>query len=253
MNERAQSLVGGALARDRATRTPAQVEADLRSVIELASREALAEGADHGARCRLAAVDDRGDEAGGGRGQAAAARLDDAARGRRTGSPPTCRNTASSTTATSGSRCAPSSARSTARSARAAPGCSSRTRICATTGMNTDSLADVRTIGGAGDHARLSDGRARDRRPRQPGDAEHLRGDVQAASGEERQGAAVADRARAAHQRRRHPALRPARRDRVDAGHPRDVGRAVRARAPRAEARRRRRLRLAEADASRAR
>jgi predicted amidohydrolase YtcJ len=43
-NERAQSIVGGALARDRATRTPAQVEADLRAVIELASREALSKG-----------------------------------------------------------------------------------------------------------------------------------------------------------------------------------------------------------------
>jgi predicted amidohydrolase YtcJ len=43
-NERAQSVVGDALARDRATRTPAQVEADLRAVIELASREALAKG-----------------------------------------------------------------------------------------------------------------------------------------------------------------------------------------------------------------
>jgi predicted amidohydrolase YtcJ len=44
MNERAQALVGGALARDRATRSAAQIEADLRSVIELASREALAKG-----------------------------------------------------------------------------------------------------------------------------------------------------------------------------------------------------------------
>jgi hypothetical protein len=43
-NERAQSVVGDALARDLATRTPAQVEADLRAVIELASREALAKG-----------------------------------------------------------------------------------------------------------------------------------------------------------------------------------------------------------------
>jgi len=43
-NERAQSLVGDALARDRATRTPAQVEADLRQVIELAARESLANG-----------------------------------------------------------------------------------------------------------------------------------------------------------------------------------------------------------------
>ena len=43
-NERAQSVIGDALARDRATRTAAQVEADLRTVIELASREALAKG-----------------------------------------------------------------------------------------------------------------------------------------------------------------------------------------------------------------
>jgi predicted amidohydrolase YtcJ len=44
MNERAQTLVGAALARDRATRTAAQIEADLRSVIEVASREALSKG-----------------------------------------------------------------------------------------------------------------------------------------------------------------------------------------------------------------
>jgi predicted amidohydrolase YtcJ len=43
-NERAQSLVGEAYARDRATRTPARIEADLREVIELASREALSKG-----------------------------------------------------------------------------------------------------------------------------------------------------------------------------------------------------------------
>jgi predicted amidohydrolase YtcJ len=43
-NERAQSIVGGALARDLATRPPAKVEADLREVIELASREALSKG-----------------------------------------------------------------------------------------------------------------------------------------------------------------------------------------------------------------
>jgi predicted amidohydrolase YtcJ len=43
-NERAQSIIGDALARDRATRTPAQVEADLRTVIDLASRESLAKG-----------------------------------------------------------------------------------------------------------------------------------------------------------------------------------------------------------------
>ena len=43
-NERAQSLVADALARDRATRTPAQVEADLRQVIDLAAQESLAKG-----------------------------------------------------------------------------------------------------------------------------------------------------------------------------------------------------------------
>ncbi|HJZ76020.1 MAG TPA: amidohydrolase [Vicinamibacterales bacterium] len=51
-NERAQSIVAGALARDLATRTPAKVEADLREVIELAGREALAKG--------LTTVDDAG-------------------------------------------------------------------------------------------------------------------------------------------------------------------------------------------------
>ncbi len=43
-NERAQGLISEALARDRATRSPAQVEADLRQVIDLASREVLAKG-----------------------------------------------------------------------------------------------------------------------------------------------------------------------------------------------------------------
>jgi hypothetical protein len=43
-NERAQSLVADALARDLARRTPAQVEADLRRDIELAAQEALSKG-----------------------------------------------------------------------------------------------------------------------------------------------------------------------------------------------------------------
>src|SRR5215510_8415719 len=43
-NERAQSLIGDALARDRAKRTRAQVETDLRTEIQLASDEALAKG-----------------------------------------------------------------------------------------------------------------------------------------------------------------------------------------------------------------
>jgi predicted amidohydrolase YtcJ len=43
-NERAQSLIADALARDRATRTPARIEADLRQVIDLAARESLSKG-----------------------------------------------------------------------------------------------------------------------------------------------------------------------------------------------------------------
>ncbi|MBZ5556201.1 MAG: amidohydrolase [Acidobacteriia bacterium] len=43
-NERAQGIVGDALAHDRATRTAAQVDADLRTVIELAARESLSKG-----------------------------------------------------------------------------------------------------------------------------------------------------------------------------------------------------------------
>lgn len=43
-NERAMDLVGAALRKDRASRTPAQVEEDLRVSIELASREALSKG-----------------------------------------------------------------------------------------------------------------------------------------------------------------------------------------------------------------
>ena len=104
---------------------------------------------------------------------------------------------------------------------------------------------------GARDQERLPAGGPRHRRPRQPRGAEHLRGNIHAASREERQGAAVAHRARAAHQRGRHPALRPARRDRVDAGHSRTSDAPVRARAPRPEARGGGRLRLAEADEDR--
>src|SRR5438874_8532722 len=43
-NERAQSLIADALARDRARRTPAEVEADLRRDIDLAAQEALSKG-----------------------------------------------------------------------------------------------------------------------------------------------------------------------------------------------------------------
>jgi predicted amidohydrolase YtcJ len=44
LNERAQSLVGDVLARDRARRTSAEAEADLREVIALASQESLSKG-----------------------------------------------------------------------------------------------------------------------------------------------------------------------------------------------------------------
>ena len=70
----------------------------------------------------------------------------------------------------------------------------------------------------------------------------------QAFKGARRQGAALARRACAAPQCRGHPALRQARRDRVDAGRALHVRRAVRAGPPRSAARRRRRVRLAEAD-----
>jgi predicted amidohydrolase YtcJ len=43
-NEMAQRLIGDALAKSRANRTPAEVEADLRTSIERASREALSKG-----------------------------------------------------------------------------------------------------------------------------------------------------------------------------------------------------------------
>ena len=88
--------------------------------------------------------------------------------------------------------------------------------------------------------------RARHRRPRQPREAQHLRGRLQ---GQPRQeGRALAHRARAAPEPRRHPALRTARRDRVHAGDPLHVGRGLRARPAGRAAIRRRRLRLAEAD-----
>ena len=80
----------------------------------------------------------------------------------------------------------------------------------------------------ARDRERLPALRARDRRSCQPRDAEHLRGGVQ---GEPRQeGSSLAHRARAAPQPVGHPAVRPARRDCVDAGRALHVGRPLRAR-----------------------
>ncbi len=75
--------------------------------------------------------------------------------------------------------------------------------------------------------ARLSDVRARDRRSRESRNARHLRAGVQGKPG--KAGSAVARRARAAPQPVRHSALRPAWGNRVDAGDPLHLGRAVRA------------------------
>ena len=114
------------------------------------------------------------------------------------------------------------------------------------TGLNTTPVEDIRATARLGHAARLSALRARDRRPRQSRDPEHLRGGVQGQSGQE--GPPLARRARAASQSGRHPAIRRPRRHRLDGRRALHVGCPVRAGAPRAEARRRGRVRLAEAD-----
>ncbi len=68
------------------------------------------------------------------------------------------------------------------------------------TGLNTTSIADITETARAGDGERLSAVRARDRRPREPRDAQHLRAGVQGEPDEAR--SAVARRARAAPVRR---------------------------------------------------
>ena len=118
-------------------------------------------------------------------------------------------------------------------------------------GLETTPVAEIDETAPHRDAERLPVVRARDRRPRQPRDARHLRARLQGQSREE--GSALARRARAAHQRAGHPALREDRGDRVDAGHPLHVRRALRPRAPRRRARARGGLRLAEADEDRRR
>ena len=90
---------------------------------------------------------------------------------------------------------------------------------------------------------------ARHRRPRQSRDAQHLRARVQGEPGKKDL------RWRVEHAQhisaRGHSAVRPDGRDRVDAGDPLHVGRALRARAARRRARAGRGLRLAEADEDR--
>ena len=117
------------------------------------------------------------------------------------------------------SRCARSRVRWMARWARAARGCSSRTPTSRTARACNDDRRFRRCSETAqiAMRPRLSAVHPRDRRPRQPRGAEHLRSRVQEhnPNGKDLR---WRDRARAAPERRRHPALRPARRHRVDAG-----------------------------------
>ena len=82
-NERAQSLIGDALARDRATRHAGAGRGRPAQGDRAGGAGEPLERAHDGERRRLAAVDHRGDEEGRGRTQAAAARLDDDARNAR--------------------------------------------------------------------------------------------------------------------------------------------------------------------------
>ena len=80
-------------------------------------------------------------------------------------------------------------------------------------GLATTPVEQMRPAGAGGARRRLSGLHPRHRRPRQSRSAEHLRRGVQEER-PERQGPALAHRARAAHLRRRHSAVRPARRHR---------------------------------------
>ena len=75
-------------------------------------------------------------------------------------------------------------------------------------GLETTKIAEIDETARLAMAQRLPALRARDRRPRQPRDARHLRARLQGQPGEE--GSALARRARAAHQRAGHPALRQA-------------------------------------------
>ena len=88
--------------------------------------------------------------------------------------------------------------------------------------------------------------RSRHRRPRQPRDPRPLRAPV--CRGARARGPALAHRARPAPAPRRRPSFRRTGRDRVDAGHPLHLGRALGAGAHRRDASRRGRLRLARPD-----
>ncbi len=247
MNERAQSLVGSALARDRATRTAAQVEAELRSVIESASREALAKGLtsvqDAGSPPSTIEVMKRVVDEGKLPLRVSMMLRQDAKQ--MAADMPKYR------TINYGDK------RFTVRMIKRAIDGALGSRGAwmlepyadlATTGMATDSLDDIRmiselaiqhgyqmavhAIGDRGNRETLNifeetfkkhpEKNSRDLRWRIE-HAQHI-----SAAG--------------------HPALRPPRRHRVDAGHPRDVRRHLRARTPRPEARRGRRVRLAEAE-----
>ena len=92
---------------------------------------------------------------------------------------------------------------------------------------------------------RLPGRHPRDRRPGQPDRARHLREGVRRAARGERP--ALPHRARADPRRRGHPALRQARRARLDAGHPLSLRPPLGPEAPGRRARGRGRLRVAEA------
>ena len=127
-------------------------------------------------------------------------------------------------------------ARSTARSARAARGCSSRTPTSRRApGSTPPPSPTIERDRQARDGERLPALRPRDRRPRQPRDA-RTSSSARSRRIRRRRICAGASSTRST-SRRRHPALRPARRDRLDAGHPLHLGRALRARSGSAPAR----------------
>ena len=234
-NERAQSLVSAAYARDRATRTPAQVEADMREVIELASREALSKG--------LTGVHDAGSPPS--TIELMKKVVDEGKLPLRVwmmlrGPSPDQLAVEMPKNRVINYGDKRFTVRAVKRAADGALGSRGAwmlepyTDLPSTSGMNTDSLDDIRKTA---EQAILNGYQVAIHGIGDRGNRESLdiyEADVQSASRGERQAAPVAHRARAASQPRRHPALRAAGRDRVDGGHSLHVGRAVRARAARA-------------------
>ena len=204
-------------------------------------------GADHGARRRRRPDDRRGLQAPHRRRQAEDAALRDAARPDVDARAGVRARARSSTTAAIACRCGRSRSAPTARSARAARRCSSRTATKpGTSGFLTTPEAEIYAQTLAASRAGFQTCDPRHRRSRQPRHARRLRARAARSAGRAR--SAHAHRARADPRRRRHPALRPAQHHRLDAGDARHVGHAVGAGADRAGAHRRGRVRLAAAD-----